>query len=97
MYDYVVIDTAPSMLIVDTFLINQYADLTLYVVRAGLTEKDLLHFPVDAINEGKLKNLGFVINDVDSANYGYGNKYGYAYGQEQAGFWKRLKNRAAIW
>ena len=97
MYDYVVIDTAPSMLIVDTFLIDRFADLTLYVVRAGYTEKDLLHFPVDAKAENKLSNPGFVINDVSSANYGYGNKYGYAYGQEQAGFWERLKNRAAFW
>src|SRR5690606_36944135 len=29
LYDYVIIDTAPAMLVADTFLINHYADLTL--------------------------------------------------------------------
>ena len=34
-YDYIIVDTAPSMLVADTVLINKYADSTLYVVRAG--------------------------------------------------------------
>ena len=38
-YDYVIVDTAPSMLVADTFLISKYADLILYVTRAGYTEK----------------------------------------------------------
>ena len=90
-YDYVVVDTAPVMLVTDTFLINKYADLTLYVVRAGYTEKKLLDFAVDSKNDGKLHDVSFVLNDVKSSNFGYGNKYGYAYGEEKDGFWKKLK------
>ncbi|MGM0934468.1 MAG: GumC family protein [Bacteroidota bacterium] len=97
MYDYVIIDTAPSMLVADTFLINHYADLTLYVVRAGYTEKTLLDFAVDSKKNGKLSEVSFVLNNVETANFGYGNKYGYAYGEERNGLWDRLKNRAAFW
>jgi Mrp family chromosome partitioning ATPase len=82
-YDYVIVDTAPSMLVADTILINKYADLTLYVVRAGYTEKKLLDFLTDSVKEKKLKNIGVVVNYVDTANYGYGNKYGYTYGQRK--------------
>ena len=85
------------MLITDTFLINKYADLTLYVTRAGYSEKKLLNFAVDAKNEGKLHDVSFVLNDVESANFGYGNKYGYAYGEETSGFWSKIKNKAAFW
>ena len=90
-YDYVIVDTAPSMLVADTFLISKYADLILYVTRAGYTEKKLLNFAVDAVNDGKLHDVSFVINDVKTANFGYGNKYGYAYGQEKPSFWERFK------
>ncbi|EAQ47936.1 GumC family protein [Leeuwenhoekiella blandensis] len=90
-FDYVIVDTAPSMLVADTFLISKYADLILYVTRAGYTEKKLLHFAVDAQNDGKLHDVSFVINDVKTANFGYGNKYGYAYGQSKPSLWERFK------
>ncbi|RXG26005.1 GumC family protein [Leeuwenhoekiella marinoflava] len=91
-YDYVIVDTAPAMLVADTFLISKYADLILYVTRAGYTEKKLINFAVDAQNDGKLHDISFVINDVKTANFGYGNKYGYAYGQDQPNLWKRFKS-----
>jgi len=96
MYDYIIVDTAPAMLVADTFLINQYADLTLYVTRAGYTEKRLLDFVVDAKKEGKLHDVSFVLNDVKMANFGYGNKYGYAYGEEKQTFWQKLKAKAGM-
>ncbi|MEH6407085.1 MAG: polysaccharide biosynthesis tyrosine autokinase [Leeuwenhoekiella sp.] len=92
-YDYLIIDTAPSMLVADTFLINKYADLTLYVVRAGYTEKKLLDFAVEARNDGKLHDVSFVINDVELANFGYGNQYGYAYGATKPTFWQKMKSK----
>ncbi|SFF77108.1 capsular exopolysaccharide family [Salegentibacter agarivorans] len=96
MYDYVIVDTAPSLLVTDTFLINKWADITLYVVRAGYTEKKLLQFAVDSKEDGKFHNLSFVLNDVKLVNFGYGNKYGYAYGEEKKPFLKRLFNKASI-
>ncbi|WP_127846583.1 GumC family protein [Psychroflexus aestuariivivens] len=90
-YDYIIVDTAPVMLVSDTFLINKHSDLTLYVVRAGFTEKQLIDFVNDSKSDGKLKDIGFVLNDVKIANYGYGNKYGYGYGVEKQSFWQRFK------
>ncbi|AVR45286.1 tyrosine protein kinase [Christiangramia fulva] len=97
MYDYIVVDTAPAMLVADTFLISKFADITLYLVRAGYTEKKLLNFAADAKEEGKLTDVAFVLNNVKMANFGYGNKYGYAYGEEKKSFLGRLKNKAAMW
>lgn len=96
-YDYVIIDTAPSMLVADTFAITRYADLTLFILRAGYTEKDLIEFALDAKEEGKLQKVSFVLNDVKPDKLGYGNKYGYGYGGDKKGFWSRkrgnFKNR----
>lgn len=88
-FDYVVVDTAPSMLVTDTLLINQYADITLYTLRAGYTEKKLLDFPIEQERGKKLKNVAFVLNNVSMANFGYGNKYGYTYGQKKQTIWEK--------
>ncbi|SRX54887.1 polysaccharide biosynthesis tyrosine autokinase [Aequorivita sp. CIP111184] len=92
-FDYIIMDTAPSMLVTDTILINKLADITLYVVRAGYTDKRLLEFPQDAINDGRLANVAIVLNNVDLNNFGYGNKYGYAYSEENRSFLQRVFNR----
>lgn len=89
-YDYVIVDTAPCLLVTDTFLISPYADTTLYVVRADYTERQLLEFPKEQVEEGKLNQLSFVLNNVKMANFGYGNKYGYTYGAEKQSFLTRL-------
>lgn len=90
-FDYVIVDTAPCMLVTDTFLISKYADVTLYVVRAGFTEKRLFDFPLESVKNKKLQNMAFVLNDVSEANYGYGNKYSYIYGAHEPTFWERFK------
>ncbi len=93
LYDYVIVDTAPSMLVTDTILINHMADVTLYVFRAGYTEKKLLDFVCDALDDGRLSNVAGVLNNVSMNNFGYGNKYGYAYHQETTPWHKRLFKR----
>lgn len=79
-YDYIIVDTAPTMIVTDTLLISPLADTTIYVTRAGYTDKKLLEFPLDLKNQGKLKGVAVVLNDVDYKKFSYGAKYGYAYG-----------------
>ncbi len=98
-YDYVLVDTAPTMIVTDTLLISPLADTTLYVVRADLTEKKMLDFPKDLKKQGKLKGLAVILNDVDyskfsyGAQYGYSYGYGYGYGVDKESRWKRIKRR----
>ncbi len=87
-YDYVIVDTAPLMVVTDTLLISKYADHLLYVTKAGVTEKRALDFPLRLKKDGKIKGLSFVVNYVKAYNLGYGGKYGYGYGQTQKKWWK---------
>lgn len=93
LFDYVIVDTAPTMLVTDTILINKLSDITLYVVRANYTDKKLLEFPLDAIKDGRLSNVALILNNVALNNFGYGNKYGYTYTEEKKSFLQRLFNR----
>lgn len=88
MYDYVIVDTAPLMPVTDTMLISEYADLLVYVTRAGKTSLGDVEFPLKLRAEGKIKNLSFVVNGVKSSELGYGGKYGYGYGIQSKKWWK---------
>lgn len=90
MYDYIVVDTAPLMLVTDTFLISNHADATVYVTRSAYTEKQLIAFAGNQVNTGKIKNVGFVINDVKKDYFGYGNRYGYGYGAVERNFFQKI-------
>lgn len=94
-YEYVIVDSAPAMLVTDTFLLKDEADVTAYVFRAGLTEKSMLGFCGDAARDERLSNVVGILNAVDSYNYAYGNKYGYAYTDKRNKryFWQRLGRR----
>ncbi|WP_312900265.1 GumC family protein [Chryseobacterium taichungense] len=92
-YDYIILDTAPLMLVTDTFLFAEMADVTLYVARSGYTEKTLIDFANKNIESEKIKNVGFVLNDVNQNYFGYGNKYGYGYNAEERKWWQKILNR----
>lgn len=92
-YDYIILDTAPLMLVTDTLLISDLADATIYVTRSQYTEKSLIEFARKNIESGKIKNAGFVLNAVSTEYFGYGNKYGYGYAAEERTFLQKLRSR----
>ncbi len=76
-FDYVIVDTAPTLVVTDTLLISQYADLTLMVTRVGFTEKKLLKYIKELHHSGKLEKMALVLNE---AGFGKSNAYNYGYG-----------------
>lgn len=77
-YDYIIVDTPPTLLVADTILISKYADLTLYIVKANYTQKNILNFINTLNQQNKIKNASIVFNNV-GANEGYGKGYAYSY------------------
>ena len=78
-YDFVVIDSAPCLLVSDTFEISKHVDNTVYVVRSNYTEKKLSSYINEIMSESRIKNLNLVLNGVGNSS-AYGYKYGYQYG-----------------
>ena len=93
LYDYIILDTAPLMLVTDSFLFAEMADATLYVTRSTYTEKALIDFANKQIDAKKIKNVAFVLNDVSKNYFGYGNKYGYGYNAQDKNFFQKLKDK----
>ncbi|WP_313213965.1 polysaccharide biosynthesis tyrosine autokinase [Soonwooa sp.] len=90
MYEYVILDTAPLMLVTDSLLIADNADTTLYVTRSETTDKAFIDFANKNIDSHKINNTAFVLNDVHKSNFGYGNKYGYGYHAEEKKWWQKF-------
>ena len=74
-YQYIIIDSAPLLLVPDTLLIADTADATIYVSRSKHTKNDLIEFANKNIREHKIHNVGFILNDVNKHFFSYGHKY----------------------
>jgi capsular exopolysaccharide synthesis family protein len=92
-YAYIIVDSAPLMLVSDTLNIADVADTTLYVVRSGVSRNILIDFTNDLVRDAKLSNVSFVINDVSKSAGGYGYNYGYGYGytkDKKENWWQKI-------
>ncbi len=86
-YDYIFIDCPPVDIVADTQIIEKFADCTLFVVRVGLLERDMLPELQQAYDEKRYKNLAVILNGTDSDGKRYGYKYGYHYGYGNNGYY----------
>jgi capsular exopolysaccharide synthesis family protein len=83
-YDIIIFDTPPTLLVSDTLMISKYAETTLFVIRSGVTEKNLISYSKKLYKDKKIINMGYVLNDVNfNSGYGYNYGYGYGYGREE--------------
>jgi capsular exopolysaccharide synthesis family protein len=92
-FDYVIIDSAPIGPVTDSFLLKNFADVTIYMIRHDVTPKVYLRLISDLGKQEKFNNLSIVFNGLkrrgiayygsgysdDGYNYGYGYGYGYGY------------------
>lgn len=86
MYDYVFFDCPPVDIVADTQIIGNYADRTMFIVRAGLFERAMLPELETLYTAKKYSNMSLILNGTDSGSgrygsrYRYGYRYGYKYG-----------------
>ena len=79
-YDYIFIDCPPVEIVADAAIINKLADMTLFIVRAGLLDRSMLPDIEKFYNDKKYKNMSLILNGTDGGSGRYGYKYGYKYG-----------------
>ncbi|MFS2579218.1 polysaccharide biosynthesis tyrosine autokinase [Phocaeicola vulgatus] len=78
-YDYIFIDCPPIDIVADTQIIEKLADRTIFVVRAGLLERDMLP-ELQRMYDGKrFKNMTLLLNGTEGGGNRYGYRYGYRY------------------
>ena len=80
-YDYIFIDCPPVDIVADTQIISREVDRTIFVVRAGLLERDLVPDIQKMADTGKLTNMVLLLNGTkyEGGGYYYGKRRGYGY------------------
>jgi capsular exopolysaccharide synthesis family protein len=92
-FDTVIIDSPPVGLVSDGYVLGNYADATLFVVRHNYTFKKQLSLLQSIYSDRKLPHLSLIINDV-RAQLGYNNyagylNYGYGYKNDLDHYFER--------
>ena len=83
-YDYIFMDCPPIEIVTDADLVAPLADMTIFVVRAGVMERVMLPQIERYYTTKKYNNIAILLNGTEAAGrygYKYGYKYGYAYGK----------------
>lgn len=75
MYDYIIIDNAPLLLVPDAVLTSRFSDVSLFILRIGYSHKDQIKQINKIVDFNKIKHSAIVINETPDRGYGYGNKY----------------------
>jgi capsular exopolysaccharide synthesis family protein len=84
-FDFVIIDTSPMVLVTDGYLLTGLCDATLYIIRHHYTPKMLIKRIDENIHINPINNPAIIFNGVKMRgffknNYGYG--YDYVYGNK---------------
>ena len=80
-YDYIIIDSAPTLLVADSQSLISKSDVTIFLTRCNVTDNEVLSH-IKRISDESDTNVGVVLNGIgqkSSYGYSYGYRYGYGY------------------
>lgn len=97
-FDYIIIDCAPTGPVTDAYILSPMCDATLYVIRHGVTPKAAVKMLDKNVLVRGLKNVAIIFNGVKTrgvATFGYGYGYNYtgSYGLEKSEKTKKKKEK----
>ena len=79
-YDLILLDCPPVDVVADASIIAKWADMTVFVLRAGYIEREMLPVVEGYYQDKKFNNMTILLNGtMAQGRYGY-HRYGYNYG-----------------
>jgi capsular exopolysaccharide synthesis family protein len=85
LYDLVIVDSPPILLVTDAIILSAKADGTMVVIRSGVTTQPVLARVSEVLNRSAGHVLGLVLNAVDTRSVEYYYSYGYYGGSKYYG------------
>ncbi len=92
-YDYIVMDTPPTLPVTDAAVVASNADATILVVKSGDTEETAAHRARDQLRRVGARIAGAVLNAVTAKKDPQYTYYSYRYRQDPP---SRSRIRAAV-
>lgn len=86
-YDMVIVDCPPANVVIDTKVVSKWADRTLFVIRAGLLDRQFINEIDQLYKDKSYPQMTVVLNGTDSHGKRgyktYGSYYGSYYGSDK--------------
>ncbi|MBR1732751.1 MAG: CpsD/CapB family tyrosine-protein kinase, partial [Alloprevotella sp.] len=80
-YDLILIDCPPIEIVADATIIKDYADVTIFIVRAGVMDRRALKEVEKLFEEKEYNDMLLLLNGAEFVSGRYGKyRYGYSYG-----------------
>ena len=81
-YDYIILDCPPIEIVADASIVKDCADVTLFIVRAGVMDRRILKDVEELYKNKVYKHMALILNGAPYISGRYGNyRYGYGYGK----------------
>ena len=61
-YDFIIIDSPSAELVSDAFVLSEYADIAIFVMKKGVSSKTQIDFINKNVSNGKFKTSGIILN-----------------------------------
>jgi len=87
-FDYVILDSPPTIAVSDALYISRLADGVVFVVAQKETKRAVINEAIETLRKNKVNIIGTVLTQVDvkgSELYSYMYGYGYGYGYNDSG------------
>lgn len=85
-YDYIFVDCPPIDVVADTQIISKAADRTMFIVRAGLLEREMLPELQRLYDEHRYPGMALVLNGTAGTRH---SRYGYHYGYASSNYYSK--------
>jgi tyrosine-protein kinase Etk/Wzc len=100
-FDYVLVDTSPIDPVTDAYVLSEYCDRTLFVIRHAYTPKTMVQLLDDNNKIKALNNPAIVFNGVKKrgflkGGYGFGYGFGYEYVYKERGDLRTKKSKPTL-
>jgi len=69
-YDYIIVDNAPVALVTDGFILSRLADLNIFILRYGLSQKHQVEMINQYATKEMISNPAILINDIKFNAFG---------------------------
>ena len=79
-YDYVILDSAPCLLVSDSLNLKRCVDITLYLTKSKHTKLDIINYINTLSEDESIPNIAVIINGLEKNKGAYTYNYGYNYG-----------------
>jgi tyrosine-protein kinase Etk/Wzc len=74
-FDYIIIDNAPLLLVPDAILTSQFSDISLFILRINYSHKEQIKQINKIVDFNKISCAAIVLNDIPESGYGYSSGY----------------------